>query len=164
MLLVPLRGDKIQVTGLADEQVVSSYSALKKGGAVYVKTPLDPKAPFIVLSMIEVINGVAVTQKSNSLLMPKGLIKRKLNLPQIGDTVEVLVNKDPQGVEEKASFEVTDLRLTNKPTRPLEVICGSSKFSLADLIDIGRKLGFEKFDLPAFRSLYLDYFPIGTKT
>lgn len=163
MLIVPLRGDRISVAGLADEQVINSYSSLKEGGAVYIKQPLDPKQPFITLSMIEAINSVSVEQKSNGLFSPKGLIKRKLNIPQIGDTITVLVSKDAQGIEEHRSYIVSDIRLLNKPSKPLEVVCDGTKFTLADIVLIKRKLGFEKFELNAFRALYLDYLPVGSK-
>lgn len=163
MLIVPLRGDKIQVSGWADEQVVNSYSSLKEGGAVYVRNPLDPAVPYTPLSSIQTINRVPVELKSNGLFSPKGLVKRPLNLPQIGDKVQILINKDPQGVEEKAYYVVTDLRITNAPKSPLLVICDKSKFTLTDIIGIERKQGFESFKVIAFRSLYLDYLPIGSK-
>ncbi len=162
MLIVPLRGDRIKVTGIVEEMVVNSYSALKEGGAVYVKQPLDPKSPFVVLSMIQAVNGILVGQRPTGLLQPKGLVKRKLNLPQVGDSIEVIIHRDSQGIEEKAFFVVEDLKLTSKPLRPLEVTCKNEKFSLADVINIKRKLGFEKFDLSSFRKLYLDYFPVGS--
>lgn len=164
MYILPLRGDIVSIEGLKDEQEITSYSALKPGGAVYIAQPLDPKFPFITVASINAINGVFITQKSNGLFMPKGLIKRKQNLPQPGDTIEVVIAVNPQGLEDKQEFEVTDLKLTDKPTAPVVVICGKTKFTLSDIHNIKRKLGFEAFNKKAFKKLYLDYLPVGTKT
>lgn len=161
MFILPLRGDKIGVKGLADEQVVTSYSALKKGGALYVKQPLDPSIPYISPEAVDAINGVLVTQKDNGLFTPKGMVRRKQNLPQLGDTIEIILSTSAQGIEDHAFFEVTDLKLAHKPMSPLLVICDKSKFNLGEIKGIKRKLGFEVFNERTFKKLYLDYLPVG---
>jgi hypothetical protein len=163
MLILPLRGDKISIADLADEQEITSYSALKPGGAVYLAQPLDPKFPFIAISAIEAINGVYVTQKSSGMFVPKGLIKRKQNLPQPGDIIEIILSKSPQGLEDRQELEVTDVTLTDKPANPVVIHCDKTKLTLADIKGIKRKLGFEVFNEKAFKKLYLDYLPVGIK-
>lgn len=162
MLVIPIAGDRISIDGWAEEQVVTSYSFLKKGGALYVKNPLDPKIPFVGLSQVLAINKVVVTQNSTGVFVSKGLIKRLINLPQIGDTITVIVARDSQGIETKQDYKVDELHLTNKATGPLMIKCGKSSFHLGEVVDIKRNLGSDRFSERTFRSLYLDYMPIGS--
>lgn len=162
MLVVPIAGDKIVVDGWTDPVTVTSYSSLKKGGALYVKEPLDPKVPFVGFSQVLSINKVAVTMNGDNLFVSKGLIKRVINLPQIGDTITVLIDRDSQGVESHKDYEVTGVHLSHKTSGPIVVKAGKASFTLGDIQGLKRKLGSERFNERTFRSLYLDYMPIGT--
>jgi hypothetical protein len=147
MFIVPLPEDKIRILSQPDLLKVKAYTSLKSEPAVYLTDVLPGGSRAVYLSDIIELNGVKVEYDSSSkLLEPLGLVKRKYNLPQIGDTITTsLIDTD------------------HNPSRSLDVICGKTTVSLNDILNIDRAHGFESFDQKNFTKLYLDYLPYTTK-
>jgi len=165
MFIVPLPGDKIRILSQPDLLKVKAYTSLKSEPAVYLTDVLPDGSRAVYLSDIIELNGVKVEYDSSSkLLEPLGLVKRKFNLPQIGDTITTsLIDTDFK--KEQVKLEVTKLKLHDRhnPSRSLDVICGKTTVSLNDILNIDRAHGFESFDQKNFTKLYLDYLPYTTK-
>lgn len=159
MLLVPLKGDKVRFEDFSDEFTVKSFTSLKVEPVVYLTTELPTGEAFVAISMIKSINGVPVIEK-DTVLAPKGPVKRKYNLPQPGDRIKVQLRVNVQGISETAELEVTELHLKADPMKPLMIKTKDGAFSLRDVLDIKRKIGGEAFTKEGFLRYYLDYLPI----
>ncbi len=85
MLVVPLKGDVVRVEG-GVKYTVLSYAAYKKQPAVYVDAQgIDIKS--IPFTDIKSINGTPVALTPSKVFRADSLLKRKMQLPQPGDSV-----------------------------------------------------------------------------
>lgn len=162
MLLVPLTGDKLALKSTEGGVKVSSYTALKPEPAVYITEPLESGDRFVLFSDIMSVNGIEVTLDSSGLLKASSLLKRKYNLPQIGDTITTSL-VDTAFKQEFMELKVTNVTISGREPRSIIVKCGTTSLSLADITDIKRKRGFEIFNHAAFVRYYSDYMPLGSK-
>ena len=158
MLVVPVSGDKLTLMSTQTVLCVSSYTALKPEPAVYLTEPLESGDRFTFFSDITAINGISVKPKNN-LFDASGLIKRKYNLPQPGDTIITFL-VDTSFKQETIELEITDVTISGKEPRSIVIKCGSTKLGLNEIQDIKRKRGFEKFNREAFLKYYVDYCPL----
>jgi hypothetical protein len=162
MLVAPVAGDKVTLQSTGGPAKVSSYTALKPEPAVYLTEPLESGERFTFFSDILSLNGVEVEQDSSNLLKASSLVKRKHNLPQVGDSI-VTGLVETAFKQESMELEVTGVTLSGKEPRSLVVKCGKTVLNLTDIQDIKRKRGFEKFDRSGFLKYYVDYLPLGAK-
>jgi hypothetical protein len=162
MLVAPVAGDKLTLISVQEELKVSSYTALKPDPAVYLTEPLESGDRFAFFADITSLNGTEVELDSGGLLKASGLVKRKFNLPQVGDIITTgLVETDFK--QENIELEVTAVNLAGKEPHTLVVKCGKTTLNLTDIQDIKRKRGFEEFNRKGFLRYYVDYLPLGAK-
>ena len=155
MLIVPVTGDKITVKDTEEVLVVSSYTNLKKEPALYIEG--NSADAVIFFSQIEEINGVKVSYNSTSKVFDSlGPLKRKINLPQIGDLLSV---EDGKEIKE---IEVKNLKLhdRNKKSFGLLVSDGIDTYSLKQIKEISSKSNLSNPNIVQFRKYYIDYFPL----
>jgi hypothetical protein len=162
MLVAPVAGDKLTLLSVTGEVQVSSYTSLKPEPAVYLTEKLESGERFTFFSDIATLNGNEVKLDGGGLLQASGLVKRKHNLPQVGDTIITgLMETDYQ--QESMELEVTAVSLSGKEPHSLVIKCGKTNLTLADIQGIKRKRGSETFNRAAFLKYYVDYMPLGTK-
>lgn len=164
MFVVPVKGDKIRTKDDGTYKRVSSFSSLKDEPAVYVQPAGN--SPYVYFSDIVEINGVRVVYNSESKIFEAlGPMKRKFNLPQPKDVIEVKLIEVPFK-DETEKFTVTGIKLNSKKHtvgQGILVKCKEGQFSLSDLISIERTNWTERFDREQFKKLYFDYLPINIK-
>jgi hypothetical protein len=162
MLIAPVAGDKLTLKSVEGELRVSSYTALKPEPAVYLTQPLESGDRFTFFSDITSLNGAEVELDPSNLLNASSLVRRKFNLPQVGDMITTtLIDTDFKN--ESIELEVTGVTLSGREPHSLIIKCGTTKLSLSDIQSITRKRGFETFNRKAFLKYYVDYLPLGTK-
>ena len=164
MFVVPVKGDKIRTKDDGSYKRVSSFSSLKDEPAVYVQPAGN--SPYVYFSDIVEINGVRVVYNSESKIFEAlGPMKRKFNLPQPKDVIEVKLIEVPFK-DETEKFTVTGIKLNSKKHtvgQGILVKCKEGQFSLSDIISIERTNWTERFDREQFKKLYFDYLPINIK-
>ena len=164
MFVVPVKGDKIRTKDDGTYKRVSSFSSLKDEPAVYVRPAGN--SPYVYFSDIVEINGVRVVYNSESKIFEAlGPMKRKFNLPQPKDVIEVKLIEVPFK-DETEKFTVTGIKLNSKKHtvgQGILVKCKEGQFSLSDIISIERTNWTERFDREQFKKLYFDYLPINIK-
>lgn len=164
MFVVPVKGDKIRTKDDGTYKRVSSFSSLKDEPAVYVQPAGN--SPYVYFSDIVEINGVRVVYNSESKIFEAlGPMKRKFNLPQPKDVIEVKLIEVPFK-DETEKFTVTGIKLNSKKHtvgQGILVKCKEGQFSLSDIISIERTNWTERFDREQFKKLYFDYLPINIK-
>lgn len=85
MFVVPLAGDTVETKG-GVKHTVLSYAAYHKQPAVYVEGE-GATTEHVLFSDITAINGTPVTLTPGKVFTADSLIKRKAQLPQVGDEV-----------------------------------------------------------------------------
>lgn len=152
MYIVPLPNDKI-TTKEGDTFVVETYTNLKSEPAVYIKAPENENNTVYFMD-IEEINGVKVDYHStNNVFEALGTVKRRYNLPQPDDMIDV-------GGEELV--EVKSLKLHSKTEGISKglLVCGEdSCYDISSINDVDRNEGSERFSKDSFEKLYKDYLP-----
>jgi len=164
--IVPVAGDRITVVDNESPFIVSSYTNMKQEPAVYVDAH-EGENNIVYFYDISEINDVKVDFNRNSKTFESlGMLKRRFNLPQPGDTITVH-RKTPDGEMEDAEVIVKSIKLHNKAegiSRGLVVCDEETCYDLLSIKGIDRRTGSEKFDLKKFQKYYFDYLPYGKKT
>lgn len=160
MLVVPLRGDKIETKEGVTFTVLSYTNFKEKGPAVYVEhtagVPSDP----VYFFDINKINSKVVTYIPGAkVFQVSGALKRKVELPQVGDQVTYKGQTGP------ATLKVTGLKLHKRDElgKGLLVVGtdpdveGKVFLRLDQVVDIERDIGNDLFSRDRFLSYYSDY-------
>jgi hypothetical protein len=163
MLILPIAGDMI-TTKDGGRLTVSMYSNFKSEPAVYVDAPRGEESLFYFRD-IEEINGVKVEYNTSTKIFESlGVVKRKFNLPQAGDTITVVKPNAPIDSDDDKA-EVKLLKLHNEAigrSKGLVVLdTDDNVYELPDILSIDREVGTESFDRKKFLKLYKDYLPYG---
>ena len=163
--VVPLVGDKLKINDNDGTFVVTSYTNMKTEPAVYVDAG-DGENNVVHFYDIAEINDVSVDyNRTSKTFNALGMLKRKFNIPQPGDVLEVS-RKSPDGEVEDVSITVKGVKLHNKAegvSRGLISCDQEACYDLLSIKSIDRKEGSEKFDMKKFRKYYFDYLPYGKK-
>lgn len=161
--IVPVTGDKLKIVDNDSQFVVTSYTNMKTEPAVYVNAQ-EGENNVVYFYDISEINDVKVDfNRSSKTFDSLGILKRKFNLPQPGDTITVR-KKTPDGELEDSDVIVKNIKLHNKSegiSRGLVVCDEDTCYDLLSIKNIIRKTGSEKFDLKKFQKYYFDYLPYG---
>lgn len=164
--IVPLAGDKLKIVDNDAEFVVTSYTNMKTEPAVYVDAQ-EGENNIVYFYDISEINDVKVDfNRSSKTFESLGMLKRRYNLPQPGDTMTVN-KKTPDGEMEEADVVVKNIKLHNKAegvSRGLVVCDEDACYDLLSIKNVNRKSGSEKFDPKKFQKYYFDYLPYGKKS
>jgi len=164
--IVPVAGDKLKIVDNDAQFVVTSYTNMKTEPAVYVDAGEDENN-IVYFYDISEINDVKVDYNRGSKTFESlGMLKRRYNLPQPGDTISVK-KKTPDGEMEDGETTVKNIKLHNKTegiSRGLVVCDEDTCYDLLSIKSITRKSGSEKFDSKKFQKYYFDYLPYGKKS
>ena len=160
MFVVPVKGDKIETKDGVSFTVLSFTNYREKGPAVYVEHTAGIPSDAVYFFDINKINGKIVEFVPGAkVFRAAGEIKRKLQLPQISDTVTF---KDKNGAQ---TMKVTGLKLHKRGelAKGLFVV-GQKEDSedkqmvrIAQIVDLDRDIGNDLFSRDKFLSYYSDY-------
>jgi hypothetical protein len=160
MLVVPIKGDKIETKEGVTFAVLSFTNYRDKGPAVYVEhTPGVPSDAVYFFDIIK-INGKSVEWvPGQKVFRSAGELSRKFQLPQVND---VVTTRGPDG---SLDIVVTGLKLHKKGELAKGLmIQGHEKDTderlfvrLNSITDIKRDIGSDMFSRDRFLSYYDDY-------
>ena len=160
MLVVPVKGDKIETKDGVSFTVLSFTNYRDRGPAVYVEHTAGVPSDAVYFFDINKINGKTVDYIPGSKIFKSaGEIKRKIQLPQVSDEVTF---KDKMGTQ---AMKVTGLKLhkRNELAKGLFVL-GDVKDTeekvlvrLTQIVDIERDIGNDMFSRDRFLAYYSDY-------
>ncbi len=163
--IVPVTGDKIRIADNDSQFIVTSYTNLKIEPAVYIDA-YDGENNIIYFHDIIEINDVQVELNKNAKIFESlGILKRRFNLPQPGDTITI-TKKSIDGINETENTIVKGIKLHNKAqgiSNGLVVCDEDACYNLLSIDDIERKTGSEIFNKKKFQKYYFDYLPYGRK-
>jgi hypothetical protein len=160
MLVVPLKGDKVESKEGVTFTVLSFTNYKDKGPAVYVEHTAGVPSDCVYFFDIIRINGKTVEYVPGSkVFRAAGEISRKFQLPQNNDTVTF---RDSTG---STDLIVTGLKLHKKGDLAKGLfIVGHEKDSeekvfirLNQVMDLKRDIGSDMFSRDKFLSYYSDY-------
>lgn len=160
MLVVPLKGDKIETKDGVSFTVLSYTNYRDRGPAVYVEHTPSVPSDAVYFFDIQKINGVTVEYLSGpKVFRSLGPIKRKLQLPQPNDK---LTWKDSIGIH---SGEVLGLKLHKRGelAKGLQVVVEDPDtkdklfIRLNQIVDLDRDIGNDLFSRERFLSFYADF-------
>jgi len=161
MIVVPLKGDKIETKDGVTFTVLSYTNYRDKGPAVYVEhttgVPSDP----VYFFDINKINGKVMEYVTGAkVFKAAGEVRRKFHLPQINDTVTY------KGKAGNEIIRVTGVKLhkRNELAKGLLVVGkveddedDKNEVRLNQIIDIERDIGNDLFSRDKFLRYYDDY-------
>jgi hypothetical protein len=160
MLVVPLKGDKIETKDGVTFTVLSFTNYRDKGPAVYVEHTPGVPSDAVYFFDITKINGKAVEFVPGAKVFKSiGEVRRRYQLPQVNDIITI---RSPDGARDVA---VTGLKLHKKGdlAKGLLVI-GVEKDTddkvqarLNQITDIRRDIGDSDYSRDRFLSYYDDY-------
>ena len=160
MLVVPLKGDKIETKDGVTFTVLSFTNYRDRGPAVYVEHTEGVPSDAVYFFDINKINGKTVDYVPGSKVFKSaGEIRRKIQLPQPSD---VITFKDKNGT---SVMTATGLKLhrRNELAKGMFVI-GDVKDTeekafvrLSQILDIERDIGNDMFSRDRFLAYYSDY-------
>lgn len=160
MLVVPLKGDKIETKDGVTFSVLSYTNYREKGPAVYVEhTPGVPSDAVYFFDIIK-INGKTVEWvPGQKVFRAAGEIRRKYQLPQVNDVVTV------RGKNGSMDITVTGLKLHKKGELAKGMLIQGHETDTDDrqfvrldqITDIKRDIGSDMFSRDRFLSYYNDY-------
>lgn len=160
MFVLPLKGDKIETKEGVTFTVLSYTNYRDKGPAVFVEHTAGVPSDAVYFFDILKINGKSVEFIPGSkVFKTAGEIKRKFQLPQVGD---IVTYKDKDG---RGTLKVKGLKLHKKDelAKGLFVVGEEeesderSMVRLAHIIDIDRDIGNDLFSRDRFLAYYSDY-------
>ncbi len=158
MLIVPLKGDKIETKDGVEFTVLEYTNYKDRGPAVFVEHTAAIPSDAVYFFDIVKINGVSVNYGGGKVFKAAGLIKRRFHLPQPGDTITVRSGESP------VDLRVSGLKLHSKTeglTKGLLVQVKNegetTYYRLGQIIDIQRSVGNDLFDRSKFLGYYKDY-------
>ena len=160
MLIVPLKGDRIETKDGVSFQVLSYTNYRDKGPAVYVEHTPSVPSDAVYFFDIAKINGKTVEfQKGDKIFRSLGPLKRKIQLPQPNDTVTW---RGPGGAQEMV-VKTLKLHKRGELAKGLQIV-GEDPDSqervfvrLTQVIDVKRDIGNDLFSRDRFLSYYADY-------
>ena len=160
MLIVPLKGDKIETKDGVSFQVLSYTNYRDKGPAVYVEHTPSVPSDAVYFFDIQKINGKTVEyEKGGKVFRSLGPLKRKVHLPQPND----IVTYRAQGAAQEMVVKGLKLHTRGELSKGLQ-IQGENTDSqervfirLAQLIDLKRDIGNDLFSRDRFLNYYADY-------
>lgn len=160
MLVVPIKGDKIETKDGVEFTVLSFTNYRDKGPAVYVEHTPSVPSDAVYFFDINKINGKTVDYVPGSkVFRSAGELKRKFQLPQLNDVVTV------RGKDGSKDIIVTGLKAHKKGelAKGLMVV-GHEQDSedkvfvrLDQITDVKRDIGNDMFSRDRFLSYYDDY-------
>ncbi len=160
MFVVPVKGDKIETKEGVQFTVLSFTNYREKGPAVFVEHTAGVPSDAVYFFDILKINGKTVEFVPGSkVFKTTGEIRRKVQLPQLGDHVTY---KDKNG---RGTMKVKGLKLHKRDelSKGLFVV-GEGEDSedkltirIANIIDIERDIGNDLFSRDRFLTYYSDY-------
>ena len=160
MLIVPLRGDKIETKDGISFKVLSYTNYRDKGPAVYVEhTPAVPSDAVYFFDILKINDKTVEFQKGDKIFRSLGSLKRKLDLPQPNDTVTW------RGLGGSQDMIVKTLKLHKRGELSKGLlIVGEDPDSqervfvrLQQVIDVKRDIGNDLFSRDRFLTYYADY-------
>lgn len=163
MFVVPLKGDKIETKDGVEFTVLSYTNYREKGPAVLVEHTAGVPSDAVYFFDILKINSKTVEYVHGSKIFKvTAEIKRKIQLPQVGD---IVTYKDRSGT---ATLKVKGLKLHKRDqlSKGMFVLGESEDVSdkievrIASIIDIERDIGSNMFSRDKFRAYYSDYIGI----
>lgn len=160
MLIVPLKGDKIETKDGVSFQVLSYTNYRDKGPAVYVEhTPAVP-SDAVYFFDIQKINGKTVELLSGpKVFRSLGPLKRKWQLPQPNDTITW---RSPDGTQDMV-VKALKLHKRGDLARGLLIVAEDPDsqervfIRLSQIIDLKRDIGNDLFSRDRFLAYYSDY-------
>lgn len=160
MLIVPLKGDKIETKDGVSFQVLSYTNYRDKGPAVYVEhTPAVP-SDAVYFFDIQKINGKSVELLSGpKVFRSLGPLKRKWQLPQPNDTITW---RSPGGTQDVV-VKALKLHKRGELSKGLLIVCEDPDSEervfvrLSQIIDLKRDIGNDLFSRDRFLNYYGDY-------
>lgn len=160
MLVVPIKGDKIETKDGVSFKVLSYTNYRDRGPAVYVEhTPAVPSDAVYFFDIAK-INGKTVEYLSGpKVFRSLGPLKRRFQLPQPNDTITW---RSPDGTKD---VEVKALKLHKKGelAKGILAVCEDPDsqervfIRLNQIIDLKRDIGNDLFSRDKFLSFYGDY-------
>lgn len=160
MLLVPLKGDKVETKDGVVFTVLSYTNYREKGPAVYVEHTTGVPSDAVYFFDIAKVNGKAVQYVPGAKVFKSiGELKRRYHLPQVDD---VVTYKDKMGTQ---VLKVTGLKLHRRNDLAKGMfVTGKQEGSddtvtvrLKQVIDIERDIGNDLFSRDRFMAYYGDY-------
>lgn len=160
MLVLPIKGDKIETKDGVTFTVISYTNYREKGPAVYVEHTPSVPSDAVYFFDISKINGKTVDYLTGpKVFKSTGEIKRRFQLPQPNDTITYKA-KDGNKV-----ISVSGLKLHKRDELAKGLlIIGSEKDSdeklsvrLDQIVDLERDIGNDMFSRDRFLSYYTDY-------
>jgi hypothetical protein len=160
MFVLPVKGDKIETKDGVTFTALSFTNYREKGPAVFVEHTAGVPSDAVYFFDILKINDKAVEYIPGSkVFKTAGEIRRKFQLPQVGDTVTF---KDKEG---RGVMKVKGLKLHKRGelAKGLFVVGEGDEdderktVRIAHVIDIERDIGNDLFSRDRFLSYYSDY-------
>lgn len=160
MLVVPLKGDKIETKDGVSFTVLSFTNYRDKGPAVYVEHTAGVPSDAVYFFDITKINGKTVDYVPGSkVFKAAGEVRRRYQLPQVNDIVTM------RGKEGSVDITVTGLKLHKKGelAKGLFVVGHEADSEdkvfvrLDQITDLKRDIGNDMFTRDRFLSYYGDY-------
>jgi len=160
MLIVPLKGDKIETKDGVVFNVLSYTNYRDKGPAVYVEhTPAVPSDAVYFFDIAK-INGKSVEFMAGpKIFRSLGPLKRKWQLPQPNDTVTW---RSPSGAAD-AVVKTYKLHKRGELSKGLIIVADDTDaqekvfIRLDQIIDVKRDIGNDLFSRDKFLAYYSDY-------
>jgi hypothetical protein len=160
MLVLPLKGDKIQTKEGVTFTVLSFTNYRDKGPAVYVEhTPGVPSDAVYFFDIITIAGKNVEYVTGSKVFKAAGEIARKFQLPQSNDTITI------RGQDGSIDIIVTGLKLHKRGELAKglfvvghEVDSEDKMFIRLDkIVDLKRDIGNDMFNRDRFLSYYDDY-------
>jgi len=160
MLIVPLKGDKIETKDGVVFNVLSYTNYRDRGPAVYVEhTPAVPSDAVYFFDIAK-INGKSVEFMAGpKIFRSLGPLKRKWQLPQPNDTVTW---RSPSGAAD-AVVKTYKLHKRGELSKGLIIVADDTDaqekvfIRLDQIIDVKRDIGNDLFSRDKFLAYYSDY-------
>ena len=160
MLIVPLKGDKIETKDGVAFQVLSYTNYRDKGPAVYVEHTPSVPSDAVYFFDIAKINGKSVEFMSGpKIFRSLGPLPRKWHLPQPNDTVTW---RSPDGAT-NATVKTYKLHKRGDLAKGLLIVAEDKDtqekvfIRLDQIIDLKRDIGNDLFSREKFLAYYSDY-------
>jgi len=160
MMVVPLKGDKIETKDGVTFTVLSFTNYRDKGPAVYVEhTPGVPSDAVYFFDIITIAGKNVEYVPGSKVFKAAGEITRKFQLPQPNDTITI------RGQDGSVDVVVTGLKLHKRGELAKglfivghEVDSEDKMFIRLDkIVDLKRDIGNDMFNRDRFLSYYNDY-------
>lgn len=160
MFVLPIRGDKIETKDGVQFTVLSYTNYREKGPAVFVEHTTGVPSDAVYFFDILKLNGKAVEYVPGAkVFKAAGEIKRKIQLPQVGDVV-TYKERDGQGTIKVKSLKLHKRDELSKGLFVVGAVEDSDEkemVRIASIIDIERDIGNDMFSRDRFLSYYSDY-------